>query len=47
MIWRRVARFFNIKHKMRGREQDSGETERENVLEAEGCREKEMAPAIK
>jgi hypothetical protein len=32
---------------MRGREQDSRETERESVLEAEHCREEEMASAIK
>jgi hypothetical protein len=28
-----VARFFYIKQKMRGREQDNGETERERVCE--------------
>jgi len=32
-----VARFFYIKQKMRGREQDNGETERESMLEAECC----------
>ena len=30
---------FNIKRKMRVREQDNGETEREGVLEAENGRE--------
>jgi len=32
---------------MRGREQDSGETEREKVLEAECCGERKMVSAIK
>jgi hypothetical protein len=32
---------------VRGREQDSRETERESVLEAECCGEREMALAIK
>jgi len=32
---------------MRGREQDSRETERERVLEAEHCRERKIALAIK
>jgi hypothetical protein len=32
---------------MRGREQYSRETERERVLEAEGCGEKKIASAIK
>ncbi len=38
---------FHIKRKMRGREQDSGETERESVLEAEHCRERGIVSAIK
>jgi hypothetical protein len=32
---------------VRGREQDSGETERERVSEAEHCGEREMAVPIK
>jgi hypothetical protein len=32
---------------MREREQDSGETERESVLEAEHCKERKMVSAIK
>jgi hypothetical protein len=32
---------------MRGRVQDSGETEREMVLEAEHCEERKMVSAIK
>jgi len=32
---------------MRGREQDSRETERERVLDTESCRERKIAPAIK
>ncbi len=42
-----VARVFNIKQKVRGREQDSGETERERVLEAEHRGERKMVSAIK
>jgi hypothetical protein len=38
---------FYIKRKMRGREQDSGETEREGVLKAEHCRERGKVSAIK
>jgi len=42
-----VCQGFYIKQKMRGREQDSGETERARVLEAEHCGEREMVSAIK
>jgi hypothetical protein len=38
---------FYIERKMRGREQDSEETERESVLGAEHCGEREIASAIK
>jgi hypothetical protein len=38
---------FSIKRKMTGREQDSGETERERVLEAEHRRERKIVSAIK
>jgi hypothetical protein len=38
---------FYIERKMRGREQDSEATERESVLGAEHCGEREIASAIK
>jgi len=41
------ARFFYIKWEEGEREQDSGETERERVREAEHCGEREITSAIK
>ncbi len=42
-----VAKDYYIKQKVREREQDSGEAERERVLEAECCRVRKIALAIK
>ncbi len=42
----KVARVFYIKLKMRVREQDSRETERERVLEAEHCGERKIVSAM-
>ena len=44
---KRFARDFYIKWKEGEREQDSRETERECVREAEHCGEREIASAIK
>jgi hypothetical protein len=41
------ARVFISKQKMRGREQDSRETEREILLETERCWKRRTASAIK
>jgi hypothetical protein len=44
---KRFARFYYIKWEEGEREQDSGETERELVREAEHCGERKIASAIK
>jgi hypothetical protein len=46
IIWKWLPIFF-IKWKQRGRQQDSGETERECVLAAEHCGERKIALEIK
>ncbi len=46
ITWKSLPGFY-IKRKVREREQDSGETKTESVLEAERCGEREMVSAIK
>jgi hypothetical protein len=46
IAWQWLPGFY-IKRKMRGREQDREEIERERVLETEHCGERKIALAIK